>query len=239
MTGFPPDTDAQTGIGHLRERSLHAALKALAARPGDRAEVRLTSGAGHGLVIDRVWADGTLIEVQTGSFTALRRKLVRLLDEHPVRVIYPVIGVKWIVRRAADGTIARRKAPIRATAAHVFRELVHLRELAAHPHLTLDVLTVAVEQFWEADGAGSWRRKGWSIIDTHLLAVLDQAVFDRPADYAAFLPAALPSPFTTAELAALGGYDRALAGKMAYVLRTIGVIAPVGKRGRGILYERA
>jgi len=142
------------------------------------------------------------------------------------------------VRRAADGTITRRKSPARATAAHLFRELVHLRELAAHPSLTLDVLTVAVEQFWEPDGAGSWRRKGWSISDTHLLAVLDQAIFERPTDYTAFLPAALASPFTTADLARLGGYDRALAGQMAYCLRMIGVIVPVGKRGKEIWYER-
>jgi len=79
MTVFEPEAAAHAGIGHLRERSLHAALKALAARPGDRAEVRLTSGAGRGLVIDRVWPDGTLIEVQTGSYLG-EDDIVRLDD---------------------------------------------------------------------------------------------------------------------------------------------------------------
>jgi hypothetical protein len=225
--------DEQPGIGRLHERSLHAALKALYARPGDAVEQRI-----DGLVIDLARADGELVEIQTGNFSALKRKLMRLLPAHRVRVVHPVIGEKWIVRIDGGRAVSRRRSPLRADASAVFRELVYLPDLIAHPNLTLDVLTVRIEQYLENDGAGSWRRSGWSIRDTHLLAVLDQAVFERASDYAVFLPGDLPAPFTAADLARLGRYDRRLAGKMVYCLRHIGLIRETGRAGRAIRYER-
>lgn len=227
-----PD-EVEGGIGRLRERSLHAALKALYARPGDAFEQRV-----DGLVIDVVRADGELVEIQTGNFSALKRKLVRLLDDHRVRVVYPVIGEKWIVRIDGGRIVSRRKSPLRAGTNALFRELVRLPDLIAHPHLTLDALTVSVEQFLDNDGTGSWRRKGWSIADTRLLAVLDQAVFERPSDYAVFLPLDLPPQFTAADLARVGRCDRRLAGKMVYCLRRMGLIAEAGRAGRAVVYER-
>ena len=50
------------GIGVMREGPLHAAVKALLARPGDRMEVPVGR-----FVIDLVRADGELVEVQTGE----------------------------------------------------------------------------------------------------------------------------------------------------------------------------
>jgi hypothetical protein len=54
------------GIGAIGEGPLHAAIKAILARPGDRLEVPL-----GGFVVDLVRADGELVEVQTGGFSAL------------------------------------------------------------------------------------------------------------------------------------------------------------------------
>lgn len=221
------------GIGQLREHSLHAVIKALYARPGDALEVRVA-----GCIIDVVRADGTLIEVQTSNFSALKRKLPRLLPEHRVRVIYPVIGERWITRLLADGTTTRRKSPLKQNAAHLFRQLVFIVPFIPHPNLTVEALTVSVEQYLQDDGAGSWRRKGWSIIDTRLLRVLDQAVFDHSADYAALLPPDLPDPFTTAHLVQRGRVDRRLAGQMAYCLRHMHAIDEVGKAGNAITYRR-
>ena len=64
-----------SGIGVLREGPLHAAVKDLYAQPGDRAEVGV-----DGYVIDLVRADGELVEIQTGGFSPLGRKLDALLD---------------------------------------------------------------------------------------------------------------------------------------------------------------
>jgi hypothetical protein len=60
-----------------------------------------------------------------------------------------------------------------------------------------------------------------------------------PEDAAAFLPAALPQPFTTRELAAASGQPVRVSQKMAYCLREMGVLTVVGKRGRSTLFERS
>ncbi len=72
-----PSKDPESGNGLYRgERSLHAALKAWAAQPGDRLEAAL-----EGWVIDILRSD-LLLEVQTRNFSALHGKLESLLPQH-------------------------------------------------------------------------------------------------------------------------------------------------------------
>ena len=55
---------ASTGLSTYREGSLHAAMKALYARPGDRVEESV-----DGYVVDLV-RDDELVEIQTASFAS-------------------------------------------------------------------------------------------------------------------------------------------------------------------------
>jgi hypothetical protein len=89
-------------IGVLREGPLHAAITALLAAPADRFEVPI-----GGFVIDLARADGELVEVQTGGFSALRRKLDALLDAHRFRIVYPMAAERRIVRVDWDGRSPR------------------------------------------------------------------------------------------------------------------------------------
>ena len=66
------------GIGTLHEGALHAQLKEWYRRPGDRLEERVA-----GYVVDLVRGE-VLVEVQTGGFAPLRRKLEQLSCRHPV-----------------------------------------------------------------------------------------------------------------------------------------------------------
>jgi hypothetical protein len=70
------------------------------------------------------------------------------------------------------------------------------------------------------------------------LQVVGGRLFETPADLAALLPATLPEPFSTSDLAAASAHPRRLAQKMAYCLREMGAIEAVGKRGNAILYTR-
>lgn len=219
------------GIGQLTERSLHAALKEHLAQPGDRFEVKLGR-----YVIDIVRGD-LLIEIQTRHLYALRPKLLRLLEEHPVRLVHPLPAERWIVREARDGRQTRRKSPKRAAVRDIFEELVRIPDLAGHSNLTIEALLVREEQLWRDDGQGSWRRGRWSLIDRRLLGVEGAAVLAGPADYLALLPPGLPEPFSNADLAAALPCAPALAGKVTYALRAMGLLAAAGKRGRANLYR--
>jgi hypothetical protein len=217
----------------VQETSLHAALKAWYAQPGDLLETPV-----DGYVVDIVRGD-LLIEIQTRNFSALKAKLDRLLADHPVRLVYPLAHERWILRVAADGqtVLARRKSPRRGGLEHLFTELVRLPNLVAHPNFTLEVLFIQEEQIWRNDGRGSWRRKHWSIADRRLLGVLESRQLATPQDFLDLLPPGLPQPFTSAELAQALGRPSHLAHKMVYCLRAMGVIETVGKRGRAWLYR--
>lgn len=227
-------TAPRGGIGVLAESSLHAALVAWSARPGDAFEQAV-----DGYVID-IKRGETLIEVQTGNFAGLRPKLAQLLPDHPVRVVYPLAAAKWIVRVSAAGEVrGRRKSPKRGRVEEVFRELVHVREWISHSHLAIEVALVEMEEIWREDGRGSWRRRHCSIADRRLLRVVAVHRLQTPADYLALLPATLPDPFSNRDLATALDLQPALAGKMTYALRQGGWLALAGKRGNALLYTSA
>ena len=69
-----------------------------------------------------------------------------------------------------------------------------------------------------------------------MLEVVDQRLFEEPADWRAFIPEALES-FTARDLAGAIGVKRKLAQKMAYCLRKVSVIDLIGNRGRDNLYR--
>ena len=220
-------------IGTLAEKSLHAALKRWYAEPGDRLEVRVDS-----FVIDIV-RDELLIEIQTRNFSAMKRKLARLLEDHPVRVLHPISREKWIVRQTAEGEpLQRRKSPKRGQPLEIFKELVYIPHLLTHPNLTIEVLLTREEEIWRDDGQGSWRRKRWSLFDRQLLEVVGQTAFATIKDWLDVLPPTLvQQPFTNRELAAALQIRLALAQKVNYTLRKMELLQVVGKQGRANLYE--
>ena len=224
---------AAHSIGELRERSLHAALKRWYALPRDRTEVPLA-----GYVIDLV-RRGTLIEIQTRGFAKLARKLTRLVSDHRVRLVFPIAQRKWIVTTDPDGRVLRRRAsPKRGAYRDLFAELMRIPHLVGNPNFTFEALLVEVEELRCADGRGSWRRHGISVVDTRLLEVCDRRRFRTPADLARLLPPDLEEPFSNRSLAATGAMPASLAGMMTYTLRRMGAIELVGRRNRAYLFAR-
>jgi len=220
-------------IGMLAEKSLHAALKAHYAQPGDQLECEL-----EGYVID-ILRGNQCLEIQTRSLAKMKPKLSALLNHYPVRVIHPIAQERHVIRVDADGVIiSRRKSPKRGTVYHLFPELVSLPKLIHHPNFSLEVLLIRDEEVWVDDGKGSWRRKHWSIHDRRLIGVEWAITLATVEDFAALLPADLPAPFDSGELAKSIRQQRALAQKMAYCLREMGVIQVAAKRGRTLLYSR-
>jgi hypothetical protein len=223
-----------TRIGLLNEKPLHASLKQWYARPGDRMEVAV-----DGFVIDIV-RDDLLVEIQTGSFAAIRSKLTSLVQSHQVRLIYPIAQEKWIVRPAAEEgrRAVRRKSPKRGRLEDLFWEMVSIPQLLANRNFSFEVLMIREEEARRYEGKRLWRRRGWGIEERRLLEVLDRRLFQDTADWRGLLPGALES-FTTTDLAAATDTGVTLAQKMAYCLRNAGVIESIGRRGRANLYRVA
>lgn len=223
-----------SGIGLTNEKPLHASLKQWYARPGDRFEVPV-----DGFVIDIV-RDDLLIEIQTRNFAAINAKLCKLARSYAVRLVYPVVQEKWIVRSASDGGVTvRRKSPKRGRLEDLFWELVSIPQLLSNPNFSLEVLMIREEEVRRYEGKRKqWRRRGWVIEGRRLVDVLDQRLFGSSADWLAFIPDGLQS-FTTKDLATVANTDRDLAQKMAYCLRQARMIELIGRQGRANLYRVA
>ena len=215
----------------LAEGPLHAALKALLASPEDRVEVPVGR-----FVIDVVRSDGELVEIQTGGFGALGAKLDALLDEHRIRIVYPVAAERRIIRIDEQGQVlATRRSPKRATAVAVFDRLVAFPSLLTHPNLTIEVLLLR-EDHVRGPSPTTTRRRTRDPGERRLVDVLDRITLRTTEDIVAVLPPLPSEPFTTRELAEVVGCGTVLAQRTLYCLRAIGVVEPAGKRGRAPLH---
>lgn len=220
------------GIGLLNEKPLHASLKEWYALPGDRFEVPV-----DGFVIDIV-RDDLLIEIQTGNFASIKAKLTNLVRSHRVRLIYPIVQEKWIVRSATRGgnEVIRRKSPKQGRIEDLFWELVSIPHLLLNPNFSFEVLMIRGEEVRRYSDVKRRVRRGWLLEGRRLLDVLDQRSFAQSRDWLHFLPDGLES-FTTSDLAERMNTGRELAQKIAYCLREARMIELIGKRGRANLYR--
>ncbi len=222
-------------IGELNERSLHRALKARYAGAHGAIEQSV-----DGFVSDVV-AGGRIFEIQTGGFGPLRNKLARLVERHPVTLVYPVARDRYIVKTAADpnAPATRRKSPRHGSVYDVFHALAGIPAMLAHPNLTLDVVMTVEDEVRAPDGRTGWRRRGWKRLDRRLVDVVETCTVTSMADLFAMLDANLPEPFTTRDLAAAMRSTRRLGQLAAYCFREGGVTEICGKDGNTRVYRRA
>jgi hypothetical protein len=223
-----------SSIGTLNEKPLHAALKSLLTKPGDRLEVKV-----DGYIVD-ILRDDLIIEIQTRNFSRIRKKLRSLLDQYPVRLVYPIAKEKWIIKadRAGERQKSRRKSPKKGAYEDLFAELVSFPDLVKMPNFSIEVHLIQEEELRIHDPKRAWRRRGWVTQERRLLKVIDRRRFSNPEDFAALLPASIKSQFTTKNLASTLQIRPRLAGQMAYCLREMGAIIAIGNRGRAILYTK-
>ncbi len=216
----------------MTEYSLHSEIKEWYMVSEDEVEVKVDD-----FIVD-VLRDRLLIEIQTGNFSAIKKKLIKLLLNNQVRLVYPIAKLKWIVHVSKSGEfIRRRKSPKKGKIIDLFYELVHTPSLIEDRNFSLEVLLIEEEEIRCDDGRGSWRRRGFSVKDRKLLNVFDRIVFEDSHDFKKFLPKELGRYFTNKVLALKLGISVGLAQKITYCLRKMGAISIAGKRGNEFLFQ--
>ena len=219
------------------ETSLHRELKTRYA--GDGAQTEVPVGRYR---VDVVRGD-ELVEIQHGSLAGIRDKVRRLLEEHRVLVVKPIVARKLLIKQAARGgrVTGRRVSPKRGSILDLFDELVHFTRIFPHRRLTLEVPLVQIEE-WRYPGHGRrrrWRRDDQVIEDQRLLSVDRVYRFRTAADLARLVACPVPRPFHTGHLAESLGVQRWIAQRIAYCFRSAGTVREVGKQGNTRLYEFA
>jgi hypothetical protein len=218
-------------IGTLNEGALHRQLKEWYREPGDLLEQRI-----DGYVVDLVRGD-LLVELQTGGFAPLRRKLDALSESHSVRLVAPIAVSNRIVKLSDEGEVlSARRSPRKGCVEDVFGRLVSIPALLCRPTFDLEVLLIHQEELRVFRPGTSWRRRGWTVLGRSLVSVEESVRIASPADLLRFVPESLGDTFDTADIAQGAHVARRVAQQLAYCLRAMGAIEPVGKRGRSVLY---
>jgi hypothetical protein len=214
------------------ESSLHRQLKErFGEAAGGRTEVVLS-----GFRIDAIEPDGRLVEVQSGSLGPLRAKLGRLLPEHGVRVVKPVVVERRLIRRARKHgpDLTTRRSPKRGQAVDVFHDLVGLATLFPHPNLIIELLMISIDEI----RLPRKRWPGYKVLDRTLREISGSIDLHEADDLWSLLPGDIKSPFTTLDLADLLRRPVFFAQRVAYCLRHAGAVETVGKQGNRRIYHR-
>ena len=167
------------------EMSLHRALKERYATGGDgRSEVVVGR-----FRIDAVDDMGRLIEVQSGPLGPLAGKLRRLLPDHRMRIVKPVVLTRRVVRKSRlDGPdLSSRRSPKRGALLDVFDDLIGVVRLFPHSNLDIEVLGVTIDEV----RVPRRRWPGYTIADRRLGAIHETTSLASASDLWALLPASL------------------------------------------------
>lgn len=225
----------RTGIGRLGEKTLHAALKYYYEPFADSHEAKI-----GGFVADIVGENG-IIEIQTRAFDRLRKKLACFLEVGRVRVVYPVARTKWLLWMNPDtGEVtAKRKSPKVGSPCEILRELYKIKDLLAHPNLSITIALLEVEEIRSLTGWSTDKKKGSTRVDRVPVGLAEEITIDCIGDYAKLISPALPAQFGTKEYMKASRLSRSGAQTALHVLHHLGVVKRVGKSGNAFLYSRA
>ncbi len=238
------------------ETSLHRTLKAHYAADESQIEVRVGT-----FRIDAIDDCGRLVEVQHAGLGAIRNKVAKLLEDHSVRVVKPIVANKWI-HTLDDKSLKvtrKRRSPKLSTHLDVFASLLHFTQVFPHPRMTLEVPLLDIIETRVPEKKRRVRAKQYRVLDQTIVSIHDELIFQGIDDLwrmvlmqPTFDPKIsiqqsaikrtkrkreTPIVFDTAILAQWLDRPRWFAQQVAYVLDRCGVTSEVGKLGNSKLYQ--
>jgi hypothetical protein len=192
----------------------------------------------NGFIVDIV-RDGAIIEIQTGSFSKIKKKLTALLPDYRVTLVYPIAHQKTLIvyDHKIENILYRRISPKKGQLLDIMDELVYIPRHIVHPNFCLEVLLTIEEEIRAADGRGSWRRRGISIVDRRLLDITERVKLCNAADFMKLLPANLPPSFTNKSLGIIMDQPVSKVQKLTYCFKHMGLLQVVGRKGRSYEFK--
>lgn len=221
------------GIGTLSEKTVHAVLKHYYAPDTDMHEIPI-----GGFVAD-IYTGTEIIEIQTRSFNAMRRKLDAFLPLYPVTIVYPIPNIKWLcwIDEESGETSAKRKSPKRGNPYQAFAELYKIRPFLKDENIRFRFSLIDMEEYRLLNGWSRDKKKGSERYDRIPVRYAKEVCIDRREDYMQFLPYDMEEPFTTKVFAKCAKIPVRLAGIVLLILTDLAIVERVGKQGNGFLYR--
>ena len=230
-------TDGANGFGTLAEKRLHAVIKKYLCEDEACHEVGV---AGTRFVSDiRIGND--VIEVQTGSFFPMKKKIAHYLEKTDltVTVVHPIAVTRWMSWVDPETTEISPRKKVRGEApSELLPELYYLSEHLGNPRLHFRLLLLEVQDFRVLNGWSKDRKKGSCRYERMPLALVGEQSFGTPLDFSVFLPEALPDHFTVKDFST----HSKLRGRKSYsavrALASLGLIEQAEPIGRSMGWKR-
>lgn len=221
------------GIGTLSEKTVHAILKNYYEPDEDKQEIPIEN------YVADIYADGEIIEIQTGQLNKLRGKLTAFLPLYPVTVVYPIPREKWLIWIDEEsGELSnKRKSPVKGNPYLAFPELYKIKMFLKDPNLRLRLLLLDIEEYRLLNGWSKDKKKGSSRFDRIPVALAEEIEIDCLKDYMQFVPYELEGSFTSKEFAKVAHIPVPLAQTVLNILYHVGTVTRVGKEGSQYLYH--
>ncbi len=228
----------------LNESALHKSLKIFYAnRYGGKTEAQVEKW-----ICDIVCDDGTIIEIQTKSVSALHEKAASLLAlGKKVIIVHPITTRKTIRTFSQNGDeISAKKSPKKESVYSMLREITGLCDILLHenftlvcPLITAEEKRVRSEKPLQSKNGRRRFKKAWLKTDKSLLTIGDEITFRGKDDYLALLPPALPEEFSSKEVSlALEKNAAPYANLLLWILRKTNLIELTRKKGRRFYYKK-
>lgn len=223
----------QKGIGTLSEKTVHAVLKNFYEPDPAHQEIKVDN-----FVAD-ILRDSEIIEIQTRSLNAMRRKLDCFLEKYPVTIVHPIVHTKWLywIDEQTGEVSARRKSPKTGSQYDAFYELYKIKMYLDHPNLHLCLPLIDVEEYRLLNGWSNDRKRGSSRYDRIPKDLVDEFYIGSINDYLCMIPDGLPEEFTAKDYGKASHLALRYAQTAMTVLRHVGAIELVGKKGRSHVYR--
>lgn len=221
-------------IGTYKEKTLHKVLKLYFERDKAFHEVRV-----GGYVADILNSNG-IVEVQTGGFSSMEKKLSKLLSENRVRLVFPICSEKYVawVDPETGEVSKRRKSPKKGRVCHVLPEIYKIKRLIHNENLTIDVVMINAVDYRYLNGWGKDKKRGsrrMERIPKDLSAEYEIKSFE---DYIELVPDELPCGFCSNDFAKVTGLSLGKARSALLVLTEVKAVERIGKKGNKILYKK-
>ena len=227
------ETENETMIGRLQEKSVHGMLKFLFDPDSAHHEIKLPEGS-----VADIYDGETVTEIQTGSYHVLAKKLARLLPHYKVRVVCPIVRDRYLhYIHPEDGSIEKgRKSPLHGARVTSLVPLAALDAFLDSENFSLVFLLLDVAEY-RIKKERTYRVKSEKC-DCVPLCIADAWSVKTREEYRQLLPETLPEPFTADQF----GKNAHLRGRKRYfalkLLLNHSVIRQIGKQGRAYLYTK-
>jgi hypothetical protein len=226
------------GIGTLAEKWQHIILKRYLSENTAEHEIPVE---GTRFVSD-VRIGNEVYEVQTGSFSPMKKKISHYLEntDLSVTVVHPIPKnrrVSWINPETLD--ISKPSlSPRHGRAEALLGELYPLIPYLQNPRLRFHILLIDAQDFKLLNPRSKNPKKGGGRFERIPINLIEERFFSSPDDYRSFLPEKLVGAFTVKEFSQATGIRGRDAYSAVRVLAALGLLRSAPPIGRSMAFER-